>query len=620
LFGGTIVGSLEAVSSNLSFSFSIQEIAITLITVDVNLGEVHTTETVYTPAILVKAVADAPGIEVTQTTTTLLEDDGEVIPLHFQAIPSADTDGSETLSVRLTVPNDNYATIGNITRLSKDDSFADIVLSEYGEGVYMVTSESGDAVHLNNFLDGGLAFKPRENFAGTFQGLNGIKVDVISTEAAQGIQVEVDSATVTDYIDIKVLPVLDLTIVSVKGNAVGDEDTKIPIPIDITLGDPDGSESFKLLIESSNLPEGTTIYGDNGALMRPSGENGQYVLSPADSAELKLQPPENYSSPQQGDITLLTTTVTQETGVEEVSSVALAIPVAIRGVADPPSVREISVIGNEDEPYDLGAAVEASGPLEEILVDTDGSETLFLYMDGLPQGVVPTVSAGEINYLGNQRFQVDGDSIRTLKLPPVKHYSGDNPYSSLRIRATSQEVDGSQSNSGWWKISYAISPIIDGFGGSWRVTQHRTESNLEAGSEQITFSHLNNLRLVDLDGSEKVLEYRLNLTNLITDAGIGVYLQEYKSISTLSEFVSSFVTGTFSFNESSSILTVLKDHVSSLKFLPEPFKDSNQDFSFPAEVLVRDRATINGDFIDSIGYVSVAKVLLSRWQLQQLTP
>lgn len=567
---------------------------------DVNLGDIDTKETVYSPAILVKAIADAPGIEVTQNTKVTTEDDGDVIPLQIKAIPSADTDGSETLSVQLTVPHDNYAPVGNITRLAGDDDFPAIALSDLGEGVYMVTSES-DSVDLNNFLDHGLAFKPRENFAGAFQGQNGIRVDVISTENAEGVQVEAKTASVTDYIDIQVLAVLDQTIVSVKGNAYGDEDTMIPIPIDITLGDPDGSESYELLISTSNLPNGTKIFGDSGDLKVPSEDSDQYVLSAVDAAELKMLPPEHWSSALNGDITLLTTTVTSETGVSEVSTVNLAIPIAIRGVADPPHVREITVTGSEDEMYDLGAAVAAAGPLDEILVDNDGSEMLFLYMDGVPQGIVPTVDEGEINYLGGQRFQVDGASIRTLKLPPVKDYSGDNPYPTLRIRATSQEMDGSQTNSGWWTISFSILPVIDGFGGSWRVSQSRSESDLESGSQEITFSNLNNLRLTDLDGSEKVLEYHLNLTSMINDAGIGVYLQDYKNVSTLSDYISSFVRGIFNFDEETSILTVLKEDISSLKILPDAFLDSNQDFAIPAEVLVRDRATIDGAFVDSTG-------------------
>ena len=73
--------------------------------------------------------------------------------------------------------------------------------------------------------------------------------------------------------------------------AVGREDTRIKVPISVTLGDPDGSEKFVTFIESSNLPQGTTLFGENGATLLPSSPGNMIVLSPADVEELAMQPP-----------------------------------------------------------------------------------------------------------------------------------------------------------------------------------------------------------------------------------------------------------------------------------------------------------------------------------------
>jgi hypothetical protein len=189
---------------------------VKITSLDVNLGVADERSTTFNP-LRIKAVADAPGIRVTHVTNVGIEDDGKPIPLNIIALPSLDEDGSETISVKITLPMDSAGPVGNITA-GPEPLPTGVTITNQGEGVSLVQSATGLDL-LNQVLADKLAYKPRPNFAGNYTGTDGIRIDVISTEAATGDQVQKKTATATDYIDIVVLPVLDVTVVSVKGNA-----------------------------------------------------------------------------------------------------------------------------------------------------------------------------------------------------------------------------------------------------------------------------------------------------------------------------------------------------------------------------------------------------------------
>ena len=71
--------------------------------------------------------------------------------------------------------------------------------------------------------------------------------------------------TATDYIDIEVLPIADEPDVKIKGNAVGLAGEEIMVPVTVTLRDNDGSESYVLTIDGTQVPPGTKILGAGGA-------------------------------------------------------------------------------------------------------------------------------------------------------------------------------------------------------------------------------------------------------------------------------------------------------------------------------------------------------------------
>ena len=150
---------------------------VTVTTLDVNNGVAHTSDTQFTHDILIKAVADPPSVEVVQTPNTVLED-GDNIPLNIVVSPSDDkTDGSESLSVRITVPSDDFGLVGVITGTPT----AGVTMTN-SNGVWTLTATGATAAEqadtLNAFLNGGgIELDPRENYAGNRTGTDGLFIE-----------------------------------------------------------------------------------------------------------------------------------------------------------------------------------------------------------------------------------------------------------------------------------------------------------------------------------------------------------------------------------------------------------------------------------------------------------
>ena len=175
----------------------------------------------------------------------------------------------------------------------------------------------------------------------------------------------------------------------------------IPVPLSVNLGDTDGSETYIMQI-TDVFPAGIVLYGANGGALAESG--GVYTLQPIDVESFSFLPTLHWSSAVQGDVVITTTTiVTDSSGSSSSQSTTdLTITVKIEGVADKPNSKSILVTGTEDNPYDLGGVLDISG----VLVDNDTSESLFMLIKGLPSGVVPSSSSGEVAYIGSGRWQI----------------------------------------------------------------------------------------------------------------------------------------------------------------------------------------------------------------------
>ena len=131
----------------------------------------------------------------------------------------------------------------------------------------------------------------------------------------------------------------------------------------------------------------------------------------------------------------------------------------------------------------VGSAVLEAGPLSDILVDKDGSESLYLFLTGLLKGVIPATSSarsGRNQFLGQWRVPDSG----------FLDFNGELPYPTLFMRATSQEMDSSQSSSDWWTIRFEVQPVVDGFGDSWTAGTRAVEGDNESGLANLSFASI----------------------------------------------------------------------------------------------------------------------------------
>jgi hypothetical protein len=586
-------------------------ISVTVTTVDVNLGLANLLDTTLPFTIGIDANADTPNVTVVNS-APVNEDVVGGVPILINAFRSADTDGSETLSVRVYVPSDGNGPFGVIGRGTGASSSIRVTPNAAGDQ-FLIEATTGDAGmrfnDLNTFLTSsgtnGIKFFPREDFAGIVT----LQVEAISTEQANGVDLAPNSFGLTNAfaknestfaattLNITIQPIPDTPLI--RGNAIGFEDTPIDIPVEVTLTDVDGSENFTLVIYDG-VPPGTQIFGAGNRVILPE-LNGDFILTPADVIDWMIIAPGNYSSIQQGDIVLRVNVTVNDTvnGVTALSSFQEDITVFVEGVADKPDVLNVTLLAVEDQPYLLGAAILAASPMMNItltLNDLDGSERLSLIIGGVPPGVVPRSDVdGGVSFLGGGLWQVSPEAIPTLRLPSVPNYSGSDPYNNtLTLRTTSQEKDANQTVSDFWILRIDVQPQItgaqaDGFS-SWGLGEATTEGAAESGTP-VRFGSLLNYNLADPD-SENATLFTVDLTNLLAGAQINQRAADLNSTTIQALIDNNLLRGIFTF-DGSGIITILPDDVATVELDGSLFLDSNIDFTLPVTATVEDLATFS---------------------------
>jgi hypothetical protein len=218
--------------------------------------------------------------------------------------------------------------------------------------------------------------------------------------------------------------------------------------------------------------------------------------------------------------------------------------------------------------------------------------------------VIPSSNVtGGINYIGGGKYQVEAMALPGLTLPALPNFSGENPYGNIEVRAVSQEIDGDQASSELWTVMIDIKPVEDGFE-SWAPSTTATEQDNESMGSGVSFSSVAEFALSDNDGSEEVLNYTFDLSNLIGDAGIQLRLQSLTNNTLtnntgadLDDLIRDYLDGVFSYNPASGEITVQPSDIANVALRPELFFDSNQDFSIPVTASLHDTAIIDGETI-----------------------
>ena len=182
-----------------------------------------------------------------------------------------------------------------------------------------------------------------------------------STEADGGTASQIASLNVT------VTAVADAPAVTVT-DAVGGEDTAIPLDISVALTDVDGSESITN-ITIAGVPSGATLSAGTDNL------DGTWTLSPADLIGITLTPALNATN----YFTLSVSATSAEAEGGTATTIA-NLDVTVTGGADEPVVTVQDAVGLEDTaiPLDITAQLAGGGtgsqPQAMFVLDEGGSK------------------------------------------------------------------------------------------------------------------------------------------------------------------------------------------------------------------------------------------------------
>jgi len=210
--------------------------------------------------------------------------------------------------------------------------------------------------------------------------------------------------------------------------------------------------------------------------------DGSYQVSPAVLDQLAIVPPEHWS----GDIDLAVTATSVEAEGGDRAETTETVRVSVTPVADAPTLELGDVSGREDEPVALD--------LESLRVDRDGSETLSVRIEGVPEG--GALSAGE--RLPDGSWRLTGAELEGLTLTPAEHSDRDL---TLRVTATSTETANGDAASTVGTLRVRIDAVADA---------PVLEARDAVGREDAPIPLEVKAGLVDADGSEALRVVRIS--------------------------------------------------------------------------------------------------------------
>ncbi|MNG82362.1 Poly(beta-D-mannuronate) C5 epimerase 1 [compost metagenome] len=196
--------------------------------------------------------------------------------------------------------------------------------------------------------------------------------------------------------------------------SINEDGNGIALNVKAELTDTDGSETLGYQIHWESGHGSLTL---NGQVLQP-GSNGLYTVKAGDINKITVVPDKDYS----GDIKLTVTPVsTEKTPVVSGQDKALGDPIELVINVNPQaddaklSIRDIQ--GKEDSQLDLGSKISLAhlGDL------SDGSEKLFVRIEGLPAGATLLLGGVVVSQDAKGYYEVPYDRIGELKLQPPKN-------------------------------------------------------------------------------------------------------------------------------------------------------------------------------------------------------
>ena len=294
-------------------------------------------------------------------------------------------------------------------------------ITQGGKTWYQVPPAAMQAVVGTNdkFELKGVTFVPDHDYSSSNDGGHPLRFPV---QLQVGVTEGSKPSLLTGNLDITVQGIADKPLwdgASTNQHYNTNEDSAgIALNVKAALTDTDGSETLSYQIKWE-LGQGTLTL--NGKVLTP-GANGLYTVAGGDINKIIVVPGKDYS----GDIKLVVTPVSTEkapvvTGHETALGDPIELIINVNPLADDAKLTVRDIQGKEDSLLDLGSKIV----LAHLGDTTDGSESMFVRISGLPAGA--TLLLGDVAVAQNAAgyYEVPFDRIGELKLQPPKNSNVD---------------------------------------------------------------------------------------------------------------------------------------------------------------------------------------------------
>ncbi|USV59218.1 retention module-containing protein [Aeromonas encheleia] len=200
--------------------------------------------------------------------------------------------------------------------------------------------------------------------------------------------------------------------------SINEDGNGIALNVKAELTDTDGSETLSYQIHWESGHGSLTL---NGQVLQP-GSNGLYTVKAGDINKITVVPDKDYS----GDIKLTVTPVSTEkapvvSGQDKALGDPIELVINVNPQADDAKLSIRDIQGKEDSQLDLGSKISLAhlGDL------SDGSEKLFVRIEGLPAGATLLLGGVVVSQDAKGYYEVPYDRIGELKLQPPKNSNVD---------------------------------------------------------------------------------------------------------------------------------------------------------------------------------------------------
>ncbi|MDN5085489.1 Ig-like domain-containing protein [Aliarcobacter butzleri] len=320
-----------------------------------------------------------------------------------------------------------------------------------------------------------------------------IKVSAVTTEIENGHQ-----QYTSKFIDVVVDSEADYANLSVL-NAKGIQNDFIPLKIEASLTDTDGSETLEIIIE--NVPKGAIL--NNG-----TEKDGKWYLTKDDLTNLQIRPPFNSTTSFELKVKAITTEQKNGDSVESIDYLKVNIDPAPSSANI--TVKPVSVL--EDTICKLDIKVDES--------NLKIKEEIYLELV-LPKGF--NLNQGQ--QLSNDTWKIRTDQLDNLILKTPPNYAGSI---SISITPVIVEENGTLRKTTAVKLPVDIEAVADE--ASLEV------NNITANENSLVYLNINS-KLTDLDGSEtlqlKILGVPQNAILNVGKKEGNIWIVEEKDISTI---------------------------------------------------------------------------------------